>query len=85
MQQPGILQPAEPDSLSIGHRRFTEAPVQDQNRSSGVVRRPMSLRWRGEDIGHADTQHGTHCLQPYIGPYRRIPVRSAGICSICAH
>jgi hypothetical protein len=24
MQQPGILQPAEPDSLSIGHRRFTE-------------------------------------------------------------
>jgi hypothetical protein len=23
MQQPGILQPAEPDSLSIGHRRFT--------------------------------------------------------------
>jgi hypothetical protein len=25
MQQPGILQPAEPDSLSIGHRRFTEA------------------------------------------------------------
>jgi hypothetical protein len=25
MQQPGILQPAEPDSLSIGHRRFTES------------------------------------------------------------
>jgi hypothetical protein len=24
MQQPGILQPAEADSLSIGHRRFTE-------------------------------------------------------------
>jgi hypothetical protein len=24
MQQPGILQPAEPDSLSIGHRRFTD-------------------------------------------------------------
>jgi hypothetical protein len=23
MQQPGILQPAEPDSLSIGHSRFT--------------------------------------------------------------
>jgi hypothetical protein len=27
MQQPGILQPAEPDSLSIGHRRFTEQSV----------------------------------------------------------
>ena len=24
MQQPGILQPAEADSPSIGHRRFTE-------------------------------------------------------------
>jgi hypothetical protein len=27
MQQPGILQPAEPDSLSIGHRRFTERRI----------------------------------------------------------
>jgi hypothetical protein len=26
MQQPGILQPAEPDSLSIGHRRFIDFP-----------------------------------------------------------
>jgi hypothetical protein len=30
MQQPGILQPAEPDSLSIGHRRFTEASAEPE-------------------------------------------------------
>jgi hypothetical protein len=27
MQQPGILQPAEADSPSIGRRRFTEMPA----------------------------------------------------------
>jgi hypothetical protein len=27
MQQPGILQPAEADSPSIGHRRFTVSTV----------------------------------------------------------
>ena len=43
MQQPGILQPAEADSLSIGHRRFTEVRFAPSYLKKDTVRIGLSI------------------------------------------
>jgi hypothetical protein len=49
MQQPGILQPAESDSPSIGHRRFTECECAGGCQPAGAVAAPAGRPrpWRG--------------------------------------
>jgi MarR-like DNA-binding transcriptional regulator SgrR of sgrS sRNA len=55
MQQPGILQPAEADSTSIGRRRFTEL-LSDAAVSTAVRRLAAVLK-----------KTRRHCRRP-IGP-----------------
>jgi hypothetical protein len=48
MQQPGILQPAEADSPSIGHRRFTVSTVTE----AGSVSRGETLTQPPSQVSH---------------------------------